>query len=269
MKKLFFCTIIMFCFGCARQTENYSEKYLRFIPLSDGTFSVAGGDAIHLEEIDIPSFHEGKKVSKIEEYGFKGFNEMKKIRIPNTILQIGFGAFEGCNSLPEITLPFVGPYINSDYTFGYVFGDDSYSIANDSIPTSLKSITIMSGVTTLTRNAFSMCKNVEKIVLPDSVNLLGSYCFAGCRKLESFIIPNGVETLSGLMFSECWAMETITIPKSIKELALSFIANCPSLNTINYLGTVSEWGAIIKNGAVPSSLKTYNVTCTDGIAEYK
>ncbi|MBO5314910.1 MAG: hypothetical protein J6B48_00610, partial [Clostridia bacterium] len=56
--------------------------------------------------------------------------QITKIVVNNGITSISGGAFYGCSSLKEITLPFVGSSRNRYYNhnlFGYIFGTDTYT----------------------------------------------------------------------------------------------------------------------------------------------
>ena len=266
IKKTILFGLIVLLAGCSSSSPHPSEQYLRFLPLQDGTLAVSGGDAVYLDEIVIPEKHDGKLVKKIDDYGFKDFASLKSIKIPDSIEMIGYGAFQGCYSLPEITLPFVGPTLDSESTFGYAFGDSSYSITNDSIPVNLKKITISNGMTTLSRNAFCMCRKVETIVLPTTLKNISFACFAECRELKSFDVPFGVEKIEDLAFSFCYNLKEITIPNTVKEIHLRFLHSCSSLEKITFNGTVNEWNSIEKIWKTDGTEGTTTVICNDGTA---
>ncbi len=64
-------------------------------------------------------------VSAIGDYAFKGLKLVTNVVLGNNMERIGQGAFEGCNSIENITLPFIGESLNSqnfNAVFGYIFG---------------------------------------------------------------------------------------------------------------------------------------------------
>ena len=81
-----------------------------------------------------------------------------KIVVSESVVEIGSGAFKGCNSLVEITIPFVGKAATTDNAgdavFGFIFGDASSSVAGTIsqdiyqryyyIPSSIRSVTVPS-----------------------------------------------------------------------------------------------------------------------------
>lgn len=82
------------------------ESYLDFYPLPDGTFGVFSFRGQYVENIIIPSTHNGKIVSTILPHAFSSMeHHMKSIEIPNTITVIGEDAFSNCKSLTNVTIP--------------------------------------------------------------------------------------------------------------------------------------------------------------------
>jgi len=62
------------------------------------------GRTIYLEDIIIPSSHNGKRVTKILEEGFLNALNLASITIPNSVTSIGNWAFGGCSSLTSVTI---------------------------------------------------------------------------------------------------------------------------------------------------------------------
>ena len=82
----------------AKWREDYTEG-LAFYPLSDGTYAVGAGYAKYLENIVIPSYYNGKKVTKIIDHGFENSDNIKSIILPNTLVAIEDYAFNNCKNL--------------------------------------------------------------------------------------------------------------------------------------------------------------------------
>ena len=54
---------------------------------------------------NVEELHIGKGCLGVEKRGFKGFNKLKKIMLPNTCSELGEEAFKDCSELEEILIP--------------------------------------------------------------------------------------------------------------------------------------------------------------------
>ena len=124
----------------ASAAESSGTEGLAYYPLPDGTYGVAAGNTLYLDEIIIPSEYNGKAVTQIIPNGFQNATNLKNITLPGSLITISDYAFDGCSKLTEITLP--GSLITiSDYAF------DGCS--------NLTEITIPAAVTFIGKNAFN------------------------------------------------------------------------------------------------------------------
>jgi len=65
------------------------------------------------------------------------------------------------------------------------------------------------------RGAFSDCKNLTSVELPEHIDSIGSIAFADCTSLVSINIPNSVTAINNMAFRDCKSLKTIEIPKSV------------------------------------------------------
>ncbi len=89
--------------------------------------------------------------------------------IPNSVICIGKGAFEGRRSLTSIEIP---ESVTS-------IGDNAFMYC-----TSLFSINIPDGVTSIGKWTFFNCSSLSEIELPDSITKIGYAAFCGCTSLN-------------------------------------------------------------------------------------
>ena len=80
---------------------------------------------------------------------------------------------------------------------------------------SLKTLTLQSGITEIDAFAFNDCTSLETIVLPDGLKTIGDLAFQSCRKLTAITIPDGVTTLGWNIFNNCLALKETHIPTSV------------------------------------------------------
>ena len=116
------------------------------------------------ENLIIPEKVDGKKVTKIERYGFITYmsSVLKRVKIPDTVTYIENGAFEDCSELVSVKLS--------------------------------------SSLTSIGENTFYGCSKLASITIPEGVTEIGNQAFAGCNKLISITIPSSVATIGERAF---------------------------------------------------------------------
>ena len=97
---------------------------------------------------------------------------------------------------------------------------------------SLASITIPDSVTAIGDHAFYGCKSLANITIPDSVKSIGSSAFYDCASLTSITIPDGVTTIGGYAFYGCASLTSITIPDSVTTIGRYAFSRCDSLTSV-------------------------------------
>lgn len=105
----------------------------------------------------------------------------------------------------------------------------------------LTNITIPDSVIKIYSYAFQYCTAITNITIPDSVQLIDSYAFAYCDKLESVIIGNNVKEVGSFAFEKCYALTTVVVPKNTQKIGTARFNYCPNLKTIYYNGTEAEF----------------------------
>ncbi|GHU56322.1 hypothetical protein FACS1894132_13620 [Clostridia bacterium] len=70
-------------------------------------------------------------------------------------------------------------------------------------------------VTIIGEWAFSDCRNLTIIVIPDSVTIIGDSAFSQCSALKSIIIPNSVTSIGSGAFFNCYSLEDVSLPDSL------------------------------------------------------
>ncbi|MDE6637463.1 MAG: leucine-rich repeat domain-containing protein, partial [Muribaculaceae bacterium] len=135
-----------------------------------------------------------------------------------TVVEIGFMGFSNCTSLTSINLPDGVTSIE-----GYAFSRCS----------NLTSINIPDGVTSIGENTFSECSSLTSINIPDGVTSIEDYAFAHCSGLTSINLPDGVTSIGGLVFWGCSNLTSINIPDGVTSIGEYAFANCSGLTTIN------------------------------------
>ena len=186
----------------------------------DGTYDIRANRKGNMPaEVVIPSTYNGIPVTSICQPqggegtavggdGFRDCSGIKSISIPDSIVWINGNAFCGCSGLTKIE-------VAKDNTV-------YHSAGNCLIETKKK--TIISG-----------CKN-SVIPADGSVTGIGDYAFSGCRGLKSITIPDSITSIGGGAFDECSGLTSITIPKSVTSIEVNvsegMFSGCSGLTKI-------------------------------------
>ena len=113
---------------------------------------------------------------------------INNIIIPNSVIEVGDNAFDGCRKLRRINIP------NSVTRIG----DEAFKYCE-----SLETIEIPNSVTSIGDNVFCHCKALRNVTIPDSVKSIGNYAFYDCESLRNIFIPNSVTDIGRCAFKFC------------------------------------------------------------------
>ncbi len=78
-------------------------------------------------------------------------------------------------------------------------------------------------------DAFSVNKNLTKVVIPDNVTEINMYAFAGCTNLTDVVMSRCVRRIGVGAFCECVNLKQIFIPKSVYHMGEEVFENCRNL----------------------------------------
>ncbi len=108
----------------------------------------------------------------------------------------------------------------------------SYAFYNCS---NLASITIPNGVTSILGDAFYECSNLTSITIPDSITSIGTDAFWGCSSLETITFGENskLKSIGGYAFRYCSSLTTINIPNGVTSIGFYAFYGCSSLTSIN------------------------------------
>ena len=116
----------------------------------------------------------------------------------------------------------------------------------------LTSITIPDSVTTIGVRAISFCTNLTSITIPDSITSIGEDAFEGCSSLKSIRIPDSVTSIGGGAFRWWRSLTSITIPDSVTSIGSLAFYECTNLTAVTFLGDAPKDGRDVFKGATPT-----------------
>ena len=185
--------------------------------IGDGAFSNCIGffgtlEMTHPSRID--------NLIKIGKEAFAGVRNITgALMIPNTVKEIGDGAFRGCISFDKhLTLSKNLTKIGKE-----AFSGCKKLIGNLSIPNT---------VTEIGDNAFYGCEGLNAyLTISDKLQRIGNYVFYGCSRLiGNLTIPNSVTEIGDGAFSNCSLFNGLTLSNKLTKIGNQAFMNCRSLS---------------------------------------
>ena len=181
---------------------------------------------------------------------FYNLASIESISVPHSVVNIGYGAFQGTVAEYELT--------NSITVEASFYGDFSY------FGTGIKgSIVIADGMTEIYDNMFMDCALVEKIVIPDTVTYIDNYAFGRCSSLKSVNIPRGVTHIGYGAFYECSSLESINLPDGLDAIYSNVFEDCSSLKSITIPDSVTK----IMSSAFFGCTNLKKINIPDGVTD--
>ena len=229
----------------------------------------------------IPSQIDGVTIVGIDPYAFANRDRwenmddnttLTSVSIPNTVEEIGEGAFEECTALSSLRFA-IGSRLK---TIGEDAFKDCSSITSLTIPDSVESIgsnafyglknlknLTMSGemdgsgwiewwsLDTLTLTGTYVLgrapadkdgyiwydtlpgRNARKVILSEGITSIGEYAFYYCQNLEQIVLPQGLQAIGAHAFEECRSLVDVTFPDSLQTLGEKCFKDCNKLQLID------------------------------------
>ncbi len=81
----------------------------------------------------------------------------------------------------------------------------------------------------------SSCDSVTSVILPEGLETIGYYAFSYCRALQSIQMPDSLEEIYPA-FQRCISLRELTIPSGVRFMSL----NAPNMQTLRFEGGCPE-----------------------------
>lgn len=161
------------------------------------------------------------------------------------VLSVLTVVFATCCMAAGLTACIERPDEEPSFTFDLNEDNLSYSVSVDK---AIKQVTIPSEheglpVTRISDKAFSNCKNIETVYIPDTIVSIGQDAFVNCTALTDIAIPQGITSIDVGMFENCSSLTNVSLPDSITEICERAFYNCKTLSEIVIPSSVTAIGS--------------------------
>ena len=184
------------------------------------------------------------KLTKIESFAFNGCTSLKNIITNDLVAEnvylgtdiefIGKGAFAGCTSITNLTVPFLGETITAteERNLGYFFGASDNSNLDGINNLSLTSVTVLqcNENSILDAYAFAGFAKLVNVSIP-AVAEIGESAFAGCKALQNVYYGANTTANDFVEITMDGETKTTVAPAKIGEAAFK---GCFTMNTKSF-----------------------------------
>ena len=148
----------------------------------------------------------------------------------------------------------------------------------------LREVVLNEGLQTIGRNAFMLCRSLERITFPSTVTEVNEMAFYDCSSLREVVLNEGLQKIREKAFRGCESLQSITIPTTVTDTGISSFGSCTGLKEVvlNEGLEKIEWKAFancpaLESITIPSSVNVINrrafsecvnlkeVVCSEGL----
>ena len=126
----------------------------------------------------------------------------------------------------------------------------STTITTANIPASVEYNSVTYNVTSIGERAFSSCRGLTSVTIPNSVTSIGNYAFSSCSGLTSITIPNSVTSIGDDAFEYCRGLTSVTIPNSVTSIGYGAFDDCTGLTSVTIGNSVTSIGSVAFSGCI-------------------
>ncbi len=145
-----------------------------------------------------------KKVTNIEKMAFYSLSNLKSVKLPDGLEEIGPMAFAKCVQLETVTFP--------------------------------------ASLSKLGEGAFQGCRALKSVdaIADTKLTAIPDWCFWGCSSLTSLTVPGTVKTLGVAAFFECTGLTEIKLAEGVETLGEQCFMRAESLTVLTLPSTLKN-----------------------------
>ena len=230
-----------------------------------GYYVTGIGETVAEYDITIPNTYMQLPVIGIRESFFNDFENILRLVIPESVIDIQVSEYQSCGSLVEIcNLSNVDlkkemfsssdifhicnneacelcskRYVEDEFVFCY-YDDEFYLVLYTGNEKVINLPESCNGMPYNIRKYLFSGTSCEEIKFSSNIRKIGEEAFSYCNNIKSIEIPNGVEVIDARAFLYCSNLETVTFPKTLKSSNSEAFACCYNLKDV-YISDIAAW----------------------------
>ncbi len=223
-----------------------SKSGIKKVIIKKGVTNIGGAmffDCKNLSSVTVP-----ETVKEIQNAAFHGCKSLNSIKLPSKIKAIGMEAFSGTSYLSNAAnyspangvkngVLYNGKYlikVSSKVSGTFKVRKGTVLMAAEAFSgcKSLTKIKLPDGIKNISDMALFNCKSLKSINIPKSVKTIGLSAFWNCRKLGSIKLSNSVKKIEGYAFENCSSLKEVRLPKNTKTIPYGLFYKCSKLKSV-------------------------------------
>ena len=115
--------------------------------------------------------------------------------------------------------------------------------------------------------AFTKCRNLQEVEIPDSVEIIGRGAFYICPKLTRVKLPKNLKVIESGAFNYCTSLREVVIPEGTVRIGSSAFFDGKSLELVEIPASVAFMGNSIFNNCEKVTIRCVRGSCADYYAQ--
>ena len=163
------------------------------------------------------------------------YNLISKANVAEVTRNPSLPSYQGTYS-DEVVIPDKVTYGGVEYNVTTI-GKYAFSSCK-----SMTSVSIPNSITSIGCGAFEDCSGLTSVTIPNSVTSIDILAFQNCSGLTSVSIPNSVTFIGSAAFKRCSGLTSVTIPNSVTSIEMNTFENCSGLTSVSIPNSVTSIG---------------------------
>lgn len=174
---------------------------------------------------ELVSVYIGPEVEVIEDDAFEKCPNLQNVEFSEGLKMIGSGAFADCPQLGNFKLP-------STLESLCIVSEQKDESGEIKLPTLKRGNRFG-----IYKGAFSNCKSITHVEIPEGVRVIPESTFAKCFHLKSVVLPPDI-CIEAMAFAKCKRLEAVDFSRGVRLIGMEAFLGCVKIKNIALPGAV-------------------------------